>query len=155
MTKAQRFLQSFMMHRSVLPELVSKLSDKDLTYTPWEGALSTRDLVWHMLTSSYGFTKAAATGTFERSREKPDFQNVEDLQKAVQEFTDKTVALIDSMPDERVDAMVDMTAIFGTEVSAGTLLQTMRDHEIHHKGQLFTYARLVGVDSVPMFIKRG
>ncbi len=30
-------------------------------------------------------------------------------------------------------------------------LLAMYDHEIHHKGQLFIYARLVGVKDVPFF----
>ncbi|WP_279401879.1 DinB family protein [Piscibacillus salipiscarius] len=30
-------------------------------------------------------------------------------------------------------------------------LQGMYEHEIHHKGQLFIYARMVGVKDVPFF----
>ncbi|WP_349679045.1 MULTISPECIES: DinB family protein [Aneurinibacillus] len=28
----------------------------------------------------------------------------------------------------------------------------MIDHEVHHKGQLFLYARLIGIEKLPFFI---
>jgi len=34
------------------------------------------------------------------------------------------------------------------------LLESGKDHEIHHKGQLFTYARLLGIKSLPFFVNR-
>ncbi|SIC68051.1 Uncharacterised protein [Mycobacteroides abscessus subsp. abscessus] len=34
------------------------------------------------------------------------------------------------------------------------LLENAKDHEIHHKGQLFTYARLAGIEKLPFFVSR-
>ncbi|MFD1676578.1 DinB family protein [Alicyclobacillus fodiniaquatilis] len=155
MAKAEQFLQSYLMHRNVLGELVATLKDEDVQFSPWDKAMSTGDLIWHMLSSSYSFSAAAATGQFERVTDKPALTTIAEVQSAIAAWTDKTVNNIRSMTDEKFDELVDMTKVFGTQIPAGALLQSMRDHEIHHKGQLFVYARLCGADGLPLFIKRG
>ncbi|GMA63303.1 DinB family protein [Alicyclobacillus fastidiosus] len=152
MTKAQAFLQQFMIHRGVLPDLFGALKDEDLTFCPWDGAMSTADLAGHILSSGQAFGNLAATGKYEPSAEKPKLNTIDDLQKACREYTAELKDTINAISDEQFDTTVTM---FGREVSAGTVLETMRAHEIHHKGQLFVYARLCGAQKVPMFIKLG
>ncbi|EPZ41874.1 DinB family protein [Alicyclobacillus acidoterrestris] len=151
MTKAQTFLQQLMAHRSVLPDVVATMKDKDLTFRPWDGAMTTADLVWHILSVSHGMASAAATGQFERITDKPDLATIEDVQRVIRERTDELRGLIDSITDEQLDATIEL---FGNQVPASAALQLLKDHEIHHKGQLFVYARICGAEQLPMFIKR-
>lgn len=151
MSKAEAFLGHFMAHRSVLSKLVDELKDKDLTYRPWDDGFSTGDLIWHILSSSYGFTRAAATGSFERLTEKPAFETTADVKQAIANITEKVTSFIQSMRDEQFSAEIDMTRVFNRTVPAEQLLSMMLDHEIHHKGQLFTYVRLCGAKQLPMF----
>lgn len=142
-----------MMQRGVLPDLLNHFQDEDVTFSPWEGAMTTGDLVWHILSTSFTFANAAATGVFERVSEKPQLSTIADLKTAVDTWTAKTVDVIQSMSDEQFEQLIDMTKLFGRAVPAGSLLHSMRDHEIHHKGQLYVYARLCGRDQLPFFIK--
>ncbi|GEO27627.1 hypothetical protein AAC03nite_34120 [Alicyclobacillus acidoterrestris] len=151
MTKAQTFLQQFMAHRSVLPDLIATMKDKDLSFRPWDGAMTTADLVWHILSVSHSMASAAATGQFERITDKPDLTTIEGVQRIVRERTDELHNLIDAIPDEQLDATIEL---FGNQVPASAALQLLKDHEIHHKGQLFVYARMCGAEQMPMFIKR-
>lgn len=155
MSKAESFLGHFMAHRSVLSKVVDELQDKDLSYRPWDDGFSTADLIWHMLSSSYSFTNAAATGSFERLTDKPTFETTEDIAKAIADITEKVTTAIQSMSDHQFAAEIDMTRAFGRNVVAEQLLTIMLDHEIHHKGQLFTYARLCGAQQLPMFTNPG
>ncbi|MFB5192993.1 DinB family protein [Alicyclobacillus fastidiosus] len=152
MTKAQAFLQQWMIHRRVLPDLFAALNDEDLLFRPWDGAMSTADLAVHILSSGLSFGKLAATGKYEPSAEKPQLNTIADVQQAYHKYTTELTEIINAISDEQFDTTVSM---FGREVTAGTVLATMRDHEIHHKGQLFVYARLCSAQKVPMFINAG
>ncbi len=59
------------------------------------------------------------------------------------------------MSDDDFDRTLDLTAIFGTQMSTAQFLQLAMDHEIHHKGQLFVYVRGMGHTDLPLFVKRG
>lgn len=152
MSKADAQLMHFNMHRSVVNKLVDTVKEEDLQFRPWEGAMSLSELVWHMLSTSLTFSRAAATGSLERVTDKPALDSKDDVKNAVDDMTRKTADFIQSMSDDRFAEEVDMTKIFGRHVPAGQLLTNMLDHEIHHKGQLFTYARLCGVETLPFFV---
>ncbi|WAH36634.1 DinB family protein [Alicyclobacillus dauci] len=155
MPKADSFIQSFLMHRNVLGGVLDNLTDKDLDFHPWDGAFSTADLVWHMLSSTYTFASTAASGAIGERPEKPVFTSIDELKNAAREWTEKTVETIRSMSDEQFNVSIDTTKMIGRDVTAGQLLSIMRDHEIHHKGQLFVYARLCGAQKLPLFIHAG
>lgn len=155
MSKAESFVNSFMTHRNVLPDLLDHLTDKDMSFTPWEGAMTTSGLIWHMLSSSFAFAHATSTGIFERLSDTPALSTVADVKAAIETWTTKTVEAIQSMDDAQFAQNIDMTKVFGREIPAGILLHSMRDHEIHHKGQLYVYARLCGAEKLPFFVNRG
>ncbi|MEK4357699.1 DinB family protein [Paenibacillus sp. FSL M7-1455] len=53
--------------------------------------------------------------------------------------------------DEQLEKELEFNGYIGT----GRLwLETAKDHEIHHKGQLFTYARMIGVEKLPFMMKQ-
>lgn len=154
MSKSASFVSTFMMHRTVLSELIDALSDSDFTYQPWDGAMTTGELIAHTLTSSYTFTTAAATGEIERP-ERPTITTAADAKAAFTSWTEKTVAAIQGMDDEQFEKIIDLTNVIGRQLPSGAVLHIMRDHEIHHKGQLFVYARLCGVEKMPRFVNAG
>lgn len=154
-SKAETFISQFMTHRTVLLDLINTLSDKDIDFRPWDGAMSTGDLIWHMLSSGRSFAEAAATGQFVRYSDKPAFQTIADIRAAAEEYTNKTLEVIRTMSDEQFAQDIDMTKVFGRAIPAGVLLHMLRDHEIHHKGQLFVYARICGVEQLPSFVHIG
>ena len=49
------------------------------------------------------------------------------------------------------DLAKPVTTAAGTQVSASSWLRAMIEHEIHHRGQLYIYLSLVGVEAPPLY----
>jgi uncharacterized damage-inducible protein DinB len=74
---------------------------------------------------------------------------MDDVRKIVREYTEKTKKDLQTLTDDHLDQTVQ----WGPYHAPGKMwLDIMRDHEIHHKGQLFVYARMVGMEQLPFFI---
>ncbi|MBF8376487.1 DinB family protein [Alicyclobacillus mali] len=155
MSKAQAVLTHWHSHRDVLAPLVESVPEDKLDFKPWDGAMSFRDLVWHILSTSAWFAAAAQAGRITDRPEKPDLGSKQALLQAISTFSDRTHADVASVADEQFDSLVDTKAVFGADLPVKALLGSMVDHEIHHKGQLFVYARLMGAEKLPFFIHRG
>ncbi|KPV43720.1 DinB family protein [Alicyclobacillus ferrooxydans] len=142
-----------MMHRAVLQDILSRVPEDQVDMKPWPNALSLSDLAVHMVTSADWFAESVKNGQFGRP-EKVEVSSMSDLRRVVDEYTEKTKATLDSLSDEQVEGMVEAKHIFGMDAPGKVWLGSMRDHEIHHKGQMFVYARMAGVEEMPFFIQR-
>ncbi len=75
---------------------------------------------------------------------------MEDVRKAVKDFTVKTKATYESLTDADLEAE-NNSSHPKLQGAKKRYLTAMYDHEIHHKGQLFVYARMIGAKEVPFF----
>ncbi|MDI9261311.1 DinB family protein [Alicyclobacillus sendaiensis] len=155
MSKAQSVLAHWHSHRDVLAPLVDAVPEDKLDFKPWDEAMSFRDLVWHILSTGALFAAAARAGRMTDRPEKPDLSTKQALVQAIASFTERTHADVASIADEQFEQLVETKAVFGTDLPAKALLSSMIDHEVHHKGQLFVYARMMGAKKLPFFIHRG
>lgn len=154
MNRTNEIVQYFLTHRSVTVELVNKIEKEHYDYKPTPTSMPAKDLVTHMLFTFYKFAKVAKSGNPALFREKIEEPET-DLQKLAETYTEKTKSLLESLTDEDFDRMLDLTQIFGAQLSVAQFLQSAMDHEIHHKGQLFVYVRGMGHTELPLFIKHG
>lgn len=154
MNRTNEIVQYFLTHRRVTVELVNKIEKEHYDYKPTPTSMPAKDLVTHMLFTFYKFAKVAKSGNPALFREKIE-ETETDLQKLAETYTEKTKSLLESLTDEDLDRVLDLTQIFGVQLSVAQFLQSAMDHEIHHKGQLFVYVRGMGHTELPLFIKRG
>ncbi|RMH23584.1 MAG: DUF664 domain-containing protein [Acidobacteria bacterium] len=61
----------------------------------------------------------------------------------------ESVALIEGLPDARLHERCVTPG--GAELAVWKWLRAMLEHEIHHRGQIYLYLRLLGVASPPLF----
>ena len=154
MSKAEQFLDGWLRHRLVVLEVLDQLTDKDVNFQPWEKAMTLGELVTHIVTVPELFVNAIEQGQLVFPQgQKPSFSSAAELRQFAGELTDKTQASIGALSDEKFEEMIDVSRIFGQPLPGGVLLNAMRDHEIHHKGQLFVYARMMGAETLPMYVK--
>ncbi|BAD74488.1 hypothetical conserved protein [Geobacillus kaustophilus HTA426] len=154
MSRAKKWVQYFLSHRHVTMELIHKIDEAHYDYKPTPTSMTAKQLATHMLFSFYNFANTAKHGDpslFRQKIEEPETN----LAKLAETYTEKTRQLIESMSDDDFDRTLDLTAIFGTQMSTVQFLQLAMDHEIHHKGQLFVYVRGMGHTDLPLFVKRG
>ncbi|MCP3030887.1 DinB family protein [Halobacillus sp. A1] len=150
MSKNAHFIDHFLSHREVTKELISKIDSDHYSYKPTPTSMEAEKLVNHILESMYSFARFANKQQPEKLFGEGD---TSDLVKRADIYTEETVKLISSLSDEDFEQMIDVSQIFGKEVSAGQLLTIAVEHEIHHKGNLFVYVREMGHTELPLYIK--
>ncbi|MGA9174092.1 MAG: DinB family protein [Thermoactinomyces sp.] len=156
MANLETFLHSWLRHRLVLVDLVDAFPEDQLDFKPYDQAMPVKELVMHIIFSANLFVETVKSGELVRPDEssKPQVNSMADLRRLVREWTEKTKATIAGLSQEALARKVDVSKILGTSLTGEVILNLMRDHEIHHKGQLYVYARLAGMKEVPSFVKK-
>lgn len=151
MNRVQMLQAAWNAHRKVLPELLNAVPAEKVTFQPWEGAMSFGDLAIH--TADDFFYRLVQTG--EVSGGAPvEWKTLDDVKRIVQQRTESIQSIFGALSDADLDKVIEVPQM-GMKGPAAMYLSAAKDHEVHHKGQLFVYARLMGVTELPFFISRG
>lgn len=154
MSKAESFVTQWMRHRTVLLEVLDRLGEKDPQFKPWDGAMSLSELAAHIAGAGMMFVNSVQTGRLAPPASAPKTpQTMEETRRLVRDLTEQTRTAMAALTDEQLEATVD-ASMLGFQAPGKVLLHSMREHEIHHKGQLFVYARMVGVKELPFFVAK-
>jgi uncharacterized damage-inducible protein DinB len=147
---AKQMTNDWLQHRKVLEELLEQIDDTHIAFKPWDGAMTLGELALHIVVSNDSFVSMVRTEKFDIA-EAPKCETMEDVRKVVRDFTQKTLAKYEDFTDEELERenSASHPKLKGAKKN---YLQAVYDHEIHHKGQLFTYARMAGIKAdLPFF----
>ncbi|WP_404331081.1 DinB family protein [Mesobacillus maritimus] len=147
----KNYISGWMSHRKALLELINTIDSDNLQYKPWDGAMTFSELVLHISTSTGMFANTVKQGEFVPPTAPKTPETIEELKQLVQSETDLTKGILESITEEQLNQLVEFS---GMKMPGMAMLETAKDHEIHHKGQLFTYARLMGIENLPFFVSR-
>ncbi|SFL92048.1 DinB family protein [Salibacterium qingdaonense] len=150
MSQAEAIRARWMRHRRVLEELVEASADDHVHFAPWDGAMPFGQLAAHTAASTHMFAELVSGGSPEMA-DTPSFETMHDVLEHVKDYTAKTDAKLQALSDDDLEQTFDM---MGMNEPGHFFLTNAIDHEIHHKGQLFTYARTAGVEDLPFFTKQ-
>lgn len=151
MRKSSHLNDRFLSHRLITNDLIGKIKKEHYDFKPSSTSMSAQKLVIHMLTSFYHLASGAAKQAPKPLHDKNDDI---DLVTLAQLYTDESIKLIESLSDEKLEEIIDLSDTMGIKVPAGQLLNIAIDHEINHKGNLFVYVRAMGHTDLPMFVKK-
>jgi len=151
MSKMNNYITGWMSHRNALLELINTLGNDNLQYKPWDGAMTLSELVLHISTSTNMFANTVKQGVFVPPTTPKTPETIDELKQIVQSETDQTKSTLEAITEDQLGQEVEFS---GMKMSGMAMLETAKDHEIHHKGQLFTYARLIGIKELPFFVSR-
>ncbi|MFT9850148.1 DinB family protein [Aneurinibacillus sp. REN35] len=149
MGQSKQMMNEWLTHRNVLEELLESIGDEHIDFRPWEGALTLGELALHIAGWNDVFVSMVKTEEF-ASPDIPECKTMEDVRKAVKDFTKKTKATYESLTDADLEAE-NKSSHPKLQGAKKRYLIAMYDHEIHHKGELFIYARMTGAKEVPFF----
>lgn len=144
-------VNGWLQHRMVLDDLLALVDEEDVNYRPWDGAMSVGELAIHMVTSTYMFIKGIKQGEFEDPPTETDYETISDVRAIVQRYTELTKEEISTIFTYQMKGFLlyDKVRAPGTYWFSNAI-----DYEIHLKGQLFAYVRLLGAKDVPHFIRQ-
>jgi uncharacterized damage-inducible protein DinB len=152
MGRAKQLMNQWLTHRLALEKLLQCVQDEHLGYKPWPGAMALAELAQHVVKSTDMFVIIAKTGQGKIGV--PDIEPCEtaaQLNGIVSRFTEKTKATYDTLTDDELRIEYDHPHP-NFKGPREKILVLANDHEIHHKGQLFVYARMIGLEKLPFFI---
>ncbi|WP_077329620.1 DinB family protein [Virgibacillus siamensis] len=150
MSTRNEIVEGWLKHRFVVHDLLKLVDDKDVEFKPWDGAYTLGGLAVHIATSMDMFVKTVLNGTFTPPQKEDDFKTIADVREIVSKYTTITTRDLKSLSKTQLTEEVE----FNKESAPGSFwLSNAIDHEVHHKGQLFTYVRMTGAEKVPFFMK--
>ena len=136
----EAFTKNLMMHRVPLHDLLDKIPEgKEETKAHDEG-MSIAQTAFHILMSAER-TAARLTGA---EMQKPDPEmSFAEIKTALKANTETLKTELPGLTAEQLSSMVEA---FGGQMPLSALLNIFKDHEVHHKGQLWTLARVADVE---------
>ena len=140
-TTGPDYARAFMMHRDPLSHLLSQVPDEQADFAPWEGGMSFQNLTDHLAISSERMIAMLAGEALGKPEPAPDFAAAK---ARLNHTTDIIRAKLESLNEEQLNTVIE--AFGGRQMPIHTLIDFMREHEIHHKGQLWTMARMIGLE---------
>jgi uncharacterized damage-inducible protein DinB len=142
------YLQTWMMHRGAILELLEKLPDDKGDFAAWEGGMSFAKMTDHLAGATLNLT-GMMTGK-ERVKLEPS-SNLSTATMRLKETTKSVQQQISEMTDEQLATPVNA---FGIQMPAYKLIDFLVNHDAHHKGQLWLMTRMIGLEP-PRFVKFG
>lgn len=150
MSMINGFIAGWMSHRRVLIELLDSVGNEQLNFRPWEGGMSFAELTTHVIGSTSMFVRIVGGGTPEKAAPAA-YETIEQLRDFAKSQTEQTKAELESITEEQLQRIVEFATM---KMTGQAMLEMAKEHEIHHKGQLLTYARIAGVEKLPFFVSR-
>jgi uncharacterized damage-inducible protein DinB len=145
---ANDYLQSWMMHRGAILDLLEKLPDDKGDFAAWEGGMTFTKMIDHLSGATLNLTGTMAGR--ERVKLEPS-ATLSDASIRLKEATQTVQKQISEMTDEQLLASV---SAFGMQLPAYRVIDFVINHDAHHKGQLWMMTRMIGLEP-PRFVKLG
>jgi uncharacterized damage-inducible protein DinB len=142
---AIEYKQAFLNHREPLLEMLEMIPADQSEFKIYAGGLS----IFQQVDQLFGFDAAvlgALTGTEVASQASP---NLAAAKARLRQHTNTIASSLVAMTSEQLEASLE---IEGETRKVYQWLDFVREHEIHHKGQLWMAARMLGIEP-PYYIK--
>jgi uncharacterized damage-inducible protein DinB len=147
-------LEYFKMVHGVTLRAIATLSDKDLEFRPQPTMRTPKELIFHIYTQEKILAEAARQGRFTpeaANRSNPEFEGaalelkalttVSDVQAYADACHQAAEKILEAMSEEDLTRPVESP--FGT-YPAWRYFDFGYDEHWHHRGQIYTYLRLLG-----------
>lgn len=124
--------------------------DDQYGWKPCESAMTLGELMNHLYIAEELIADAALTGQFSQTHPDPVMNTAE----LIAAFDASHAAAVQRVAALTPEQLGEMIAPFGEKagpMSRQTVLQALHEHEIHHRGQLYTYLRILGCEVPPLF----
>jgi uncharacterized damage-inducible protein DinB len=135
------------IHKQTSRALRATPVDK-MEWRPKEGMFTLRELVTHIPQAEFMLARSALAGSIQKVQ--LDLSNL--APEEIADIFDRQHAeLAEEVSKLGSEQAGEIMEIFGKSMSRIALLQGMAEHEIHHRGQLYAFLRLVDVEPPSLF----
>lgn len=126
--------------------------DQLFNYTPDEKLRPFAEMVKEIMNIENGYMRGIALDKWEYQNLFEGVTTKENLIKISNEIREETRKMWAEMPEERLEIVVK-DSFFGPEQSHFARLQYALENEIHHRGQGYTYLRILGIEPPEFYVR--
>jgi uncharacterized damage-inducible protein DinB len=130
------------IHKQTSRVLKATPADK-LDWRPKEGMFTLRELVRHIPEAENAIVRSALAGSMQKSQIDLSKSSVDEIVGTFDREHEQLAAEVSKLTLDQLNEEIEA---FGRKMRRVVLLWGMTEHEIHHRGQLFTYFRLAGIE---------
>jgi uncharacterized damage-inducible protein DinB len=135
------------IHKQTARALAAAPADK-LDWRPADGMFTLRELVRHIPEAESAIIHTALAGTMQKGDLDLSTAGVEEIVRAYEESHARLLAEVAKLTLEQLNEEIE---VFGRKMRRVVLLWGLTEHEIHHRGQLYTYYRLAGIEPPKLY----
>lgn len=139
----ERFVSNWNRIHKETSRVLRAAPDERLDWLPREGMFTFRELIGHIPQAEDVLVRSALAGTTQQGGF--DFSNL-DAQQIADAFDLQHDRLVREVMNLTPSQLKEEVEFHGRRLRRGILLWFVTEHEIHHRGQLFIYYRLAGIE---------
>ena len=117
--------------------------DEHLEWSPKPGMFTLRELISHIPEAEFALVRSALAGSTKTERLDLADHTVAQIADTFDSQHEKLVEEVSSLTLDQLNEEVEF---HGKKMRRKVLLAGLTEHEIHHRGQIFTYYRLLGIE---------
>lgn len=137
----ERFVSNWNRIHKDTSRVLRAAPDDKLDWRPKEDMFTMRELVGHIPQAELVLVRSALAG----SDQKIPFDSSRSAEEIASAFDSQHEELVSEVSKLTPEQWREEVEFHGTRLRRGVLLSFVTEHEIHHRGQLYTYYRLAGV----------
>lgn len=138
-----QFLETFgFEHRTTMNVLKAVPADR-LDFRPHERSWPAGELAWHIAYSQLGLARVTATGRFEEYQQPPTPAKLDEIVAGAETYYQQTCEVVFKLTAEQLQGKISLPNGHSMP-SAALLWNGVLFHQIHHRGQLSVYIRMMG-----------
>jgi len=143
-SEVDRFIRNWNRIHKETSRIIRSAPDDKLDWRPKDGMFTLRELIGHLPEAELGLVRAALQAKTEQIGLDTSNKAAGEIADLFDRQHDDLAAEVSQLTESQLGEEVEF---HGRQVRRAVLLKAMSEHEIHHRGQLFVYYRLAGVES--------
>ena len=146
--ETEHFVNNWKRIHKQTARALSAAPEDQLDWRPRDGMFTLRELVRHIAEAESGIVRTALAGSMQKGDLDLGSASVAEIVRAYDESHARLAAEVGRLTLDQLNEEIEA---FGRKMRRIILLWAMTEHEIHHRGQYYTYLRLAGVEPPPLY----
>ena len=140
---SERFVSNWNRIHKETSRVLRAAPDEKLEWRPKEGMFTLRELVGHIPQAEMVLVRSALAGSTQKIPFDFSSLSANEIASMFDSQHEDLVSEVSKLTGEQLKEEVEF---HGHNLRRGVLLWFVTEHEIHHRGQLFTYYRLADIE---------
>lgn len=129
----------------ITERVLAAAAEGNQSYRPDEHSKTAFDLAWHIASADCWFAKSICKGSFTGSDDGKKPSEVKNIRDVLSWYRNNFTAALEELRSLSTEALAKPVAFFSVcTLPAVLYLGWLRNHSIHHRGQLSAYLRAMG-----------